>query len=470
MPEVSARVRAAGYVAGSPVVRDSEISVDRGELRLIVGPSGSGKTTFILAALGVLKHILGGFVEGEVRIAGVDPLSPEGYAELARRVGVVLQEPEKQIAMPTPLDELTFILENYGVEREEAARRARRLLDAFGLGGKASESVERLSIGERRRLTLAASLAHDPPVIFMDEPTASLDPWGIGELRASLAALAKERAVVVAEHKPVYFSDLSSGTYYAAGGRLAEVDYDPRRLEALGVDAGAWTCREPGGAPGSIVLEARGLEVGYRERRVAGPLDLELRGGEAVAVVGPNGSGKTTLLKTLAGLIRRLGGEVRASARPFYVPQVPDYLFVERTVEGELRDAARRGGAGLGELESLYPWYSEARGRSPLRLSHGQKRWLSLLVAYGYSGRALLLDEPSTGLDLSLLRELARLIRELKGRGAAVLISTHDPRIVAEVADRAYVLSGGRLREADRCRLVRELYRAAGVAQWPGAG
>ena len=207
---------------------------------------------------------------------------------------------------------------------------------------------------------------------------------------------------------------------------------------------------------------------------MARDIDLYLDKGEAVAIIGRNGAGKTTLLKTLAGALDPLDGDVllmgektsskQRIGRVFYVPQMPDYLFITSSLEEELRETARKTGKTVEWLASHIPWYEEARRTSPYRLSHGQRRWLSIIIAYSYGAPVILLDEPSSGLDLKLFRQLAGLVEELRRSGVSFLISTHDPRVVGEMCNRAYILDRGRLSKIDRYRAVELLEKEAGLS------
>ncbi|MGC9121682.1 MAG: ATP-binding cassette domain-containing protein [Thermogladius sp.] len=436
-----------------PVVKSASIELGDGEVALVTGPSGSGKTTLVLAITGVLKHLLNGHVTGRVSLGGVDPLDPHGFRRVPLVTGVVLQDPDRQIAMPTPLDELVFTLENMGYETAVAVEKSKKVLEFFGLGAKASEHVENLSLGEKRRLTIASAVVHDPGLLILDEPTASLDPWGVKNV-VNFVDKAKRMglSVLLVEHKPLFFRDLADKTYRVERGVLVDSPPPPAGLSFRR------SARSREG--GESVLEAEDLVVGYGEPVLRAD-SIRVGRGEVVVVAGPNGSGKTTLLKTIAGFLKPLSYRKVKARRAFYVPQHPDFTFIHRTVEGELRDAARS--VAFSELASMYPWFDQVRRRNPFTLSHGQRRWLANLVAYGYSRDLILLDEPSTGLDDAMFGELVRAVRALAERGAGLLVSTHDPRLLLELADRAYFVDGGRLREVDPVWLGLEMLRAAGV-------
>lgn len=169
-------IRRAGYRLDKTVINDIKFSLSGGELLLVVGPSGSGKTTLLLAMTGVLNNLLNGFVEGYVDLSGVNPLTPEDFPKVPKVVGVVLQDPEKQLSMPTPIDEVAFTLENLGFKGFEELLLS--TLGRVGLLNKATTPTEYLSGGEKKRLCIAASIIHNPKLVIFDEPTANLDPWG----------------------------------------------------------------------------------------------------------------------------------------------------------------------------------------------------------------------------------------------------------------------------------------------------
>ncbi len=468
---LEAHIKEASYPSKRGVVKNSFFSGNEGELTLIAGPSGSGKTTLLLAITGVLKHLLQGRVVGKVNLAGVNPLTEEGFIEVPRVVGAVMQDPDKQLAMPTPYDEVLFTLENLGLGDEE---RVWSVLRKYGLEEHAFKPVEHLSGGQQRRLAIAAALAHDPKVVILDEPTASLDPWGVKSLKVTLSKLLDEgTAVVVAEHKLRYFLDMASGIYVIKNG-VVDTKYSRNELrfgntlrqllmagiDALPPEAHVHDARDMERKGRETVVLVEGLACGYGDEAVLEDVDMEIRSGEVAVLVGPNGSGKTTLLKCIAGLLTPMDGRVRVcgedpghtNIRPrgrlaFYVPQIPDYVFVSSTVKDELREVSKKVGVPVSEITHSAPWVKGALEQSPYRLSHGQRRWLALSIGLAYRPRALLLDEPTTGLDLRFMGELRRLLARATRAGAAVLIATHDPRLVAEIADRAFIVDGGRVSE-----------------------
>ncbi len=483
MVEVSAKglrveVSEAGFREGRPVIKDVEFSLSAGELLLVTGPSGSGKTTLILTITGVLNNLLNGVVKGTVDLYGVNPLTPEGFLEVPRLVGVVLQDPEKQLSMPTPADEVAFTLENLGLKSDEAS--VINSLKRFDLDVKAFEPTESLSGGEKKRLCIAASVVHKPKLVIFDEPTANLDPWGVSEAVKYINWLRDEgSAVIVVEHKARYFLKSSDKVMVLSGGRevlyldKGEVrsNYDRivKTLDALGVDAS-----EPNppkkavGSEESHVLVAEDIWFRYPTSRdhVLRGVSLALGEGDVGVVVGRNGSGKTTLLKVLSGLykpergyvnLKSFGGGRRGKGvrDVFYVPQEPDYMFVHGSVLKELRSTGKDLTTAVDEA----PWIKDVLNESPYRLSHGQRRWLSYLISKLYDPKVVLFDEPTAGLDSNLLRQFVRWVEKAASEGRTVLIASHDVRLLCEVASKAYVMDGGKLTEVSVGEAVKYLER-----------
>ncbi|MEM0014220.1 MAG: ATP-binding cassette domain-containing protein [Zestosphaera sp.] len=476
---INIKIDAAGYKASEKVIKGVDLKGFEGELIIVGGASGSGKTSLLLTMSGVLKSLLGGWVEGSAIVNGVDVLKAESLT-VASLLGLVLQDPEKQVLMPTPLDEVLFTLENLGYEEGEAMRIARRILERFGLSGKELMHVEGLSGGEKRRLTLASAIPHNPYLVMLDEPTASMDPWGIREVRRYIAELIRgNHTVVVVEHKIKYFADLAEKLILMDGGRkVSELRGDELRsknllikLRDVGVDAEPIHLmlgrKDVKKMIGETILEVRDLECWYDSGKpIVRDVSFELRKGEIIALVGPNGSGKTTLLKTISGFHKHHSGEIRVRGdvkKVFYVHQTPDYMFLESTVEKELKHVAAKTGLAVEVLTKEAPFLHAYRFLSPYRLSLGQRRWLTLLIARAYRSELILLDEPTAGLDLNFLKEFFRIIESMSRKGISFIISTHDPRVLSELVDRALIMEEGRVREADPFKVALMLESIAGV-------
>jgi ABC-2 type transport system ATP-binding protein len=212
------------------------------------------------------------------------------------------------------------------------------------------------------------------------------------------------------------------------------------------------------------LLQATGLSHSYGSFQVLAPTDLALQAGEISVLEGPNGSGKSTLMLCLSGLLRPLTGEILVDGHDLYadepeakrvlafMPDVPRF-YAELTAWEHLRFLALAHNAGEGfeaRAESLLREFGlwEARDLLPQYYSRGMSLKLGLLFALIRPFKVLLLDEPTSALDSDSSRLFIRHLSELRGRGAAILLSTHDPDLKADLADRVYFLKNGLLHAA----------------------
>jgi cobalt/nickel transport system ATP-binding protein len=182
-PAIDVRGLSFAYPDGSAALAGVDLRVQPGERVAILGPNGAGKTTLILQLNGMLE---GG--EGEVSVGGTR-LSPATRKEVRRRVGLVFQDPDDQLFMPTIEADVAFGPANLGLHGEELRARVAEALEAVRMGDAARRAPHQLSAGERRRAAVAGVLAMRPDVLVLDEPTSHLDPAARRELADVLQSL-----------------------------------------------------------------------------------------------------------------------------------------------------------------------------------------------------------------------------------------------------------------------------------------
>jgi len=175
-------------------VHGISFSVEQGELFGLLGPNGAGKTTTIKMLITLLLP-----TSGSARVLGLDVV--RDAREVRRRIGYVFGGERGLYERLPALDNLRYFAELYGVPPRDQKRRIAELLDLVGLTGREKERVEGYSRGMRQRLHVARGLLHDPPVVFLDEPTIGLDPVGARDLRATIASLtAAGKTVLLTTH------------------------------------------------------------------------------------------------------------------------------------------------------------------------------------------------------------------------------------------------------------------------------
>ncbi|WP_208026784.1 ABC transporter ATP-binding protein [Rhabdothermincola sediminis] len=478
--------------ATTPVLQDVQLTVPEGELCLVVGGTGSGKSTLLRAVNGLVPRFTGGTLSGTVSVAGrrTDAYPPR---ELADVVGLVGQDPAAGFVTDVVEDELAYALENLGVPPAAMRRRVEETLDLLGLEDLRHRPLTELSGGQQQRVAIAAVLTAAPRVLVLDEPTSSLDPAAAEDVLAALSRLVHDLGltVLVAEHRLERVVQFADRVVYLPGpgcppqvGEPAEVmrasavappvvelgrrcRWDPLPLSVRDARRLAAPVRDrlaalPPPAPrvvvGDTVATVAGLVAAYGALPALRGVDLDLRRGEVVALMGRNGAGKSTLLAHLAGLRAPLGGQVRIGGQAPHrlpgvqvlrlaglVPQDPGLLLFHDSVAAECRTADRdlrlAGGTTARLLERLLPGIDPAA--HPRDLSEGQRLAVAMAVVLAAQPALVLLDEPTRGLDYAAKHRLVGVLRELAAGGRSVVLATHDVEVAAQVADRVVVLAAG---------------------------
>jgi energy-coupling factor transporter ATP-binding protein EcfA2 len=486
-----------------PALQDVSLHLPEGVFALVVGPSGAGKSTLLRCINGLVPHFSGGALQGTLIVDGIEPVQATPQV-LSRHVGFVFQDPEAQFVMDRVEDEVAFALENAALPRQEMRVRVEEVLDLLDLAPLRDRPLETLSGGERQRVAIAAALALRPHILVLDEPTSQLDPQSAEDVLHALVRLNADLGltIVLVEHRlerVLPFVDhlvclSESGTVVTAGPPrqvLQRLDLVPPLVtvsKALGWDplpltikegrqfSREWTGRKlspastrpegeltnpPQGRTNQPYLQAQEIEVGYNGRAVLHSVNLDVWPGEIVVLMGRNGSGKTTLLKSIVGLLRLrqgrlvVGGQetnghhvAEICQRVGYLPQDPNALLFADTVRQELLITLRNH-----RLETQPPIDPQALlaqlgivGKAdayPRDLSAGERQRVALGAITVTRPGALLLDEPTRGLDYAAKHALVALLRGWRDEGMAILLVTHDVELAAAAADRVMLMSQG---------------------------
>jgi energy-coupling factor transport system ATP-binding protein len=493
-----------------PALKGIDLEVAEGEFVVVMGPSGAGKSTLCVSLNGLIPHFFQGEMEGEVRVWGRSTREGKvgGFAE---EIGLVFQDFETQLFSTNVALEVAFGPENLGIERGEMIERVERVLGQVRLEGFEKRTPATLSGGQKQRLAIASVLATEPRILCLDEPTTDLDPagkLGIFEIAEDL----KDRddvTLIVVEHETEETLEADRIVVLRDGEIVAdrparEVLRDVELLEESSVmppqvarffhEMGLWQGQLPltpqeGFAEfgrrgwrvnpdryrrlveadgkqeegyGEPIIQVEGLTHRYPSRIVAlEGVDLTVRRGEFLAVLGQNGSGKTTLVKHFNGLLKPTEGTVKVGddeqgsqtlgQSVGYVFQNPDHQIFSDTVSDEVAFGPKIGGLDEQEIkervrEALAAVRLEGRGdEDPFGLTRGERQRVAVASVLAVRPEVLILDEPTTGLDYAEQRSMMDLVRGLNEAGSTIIVVTHTMWIVAEYAHRAVVVSDGRI-------------------------
>ena len=473
------------------VLEDLNLTIDEGELVLVIGPTGSGKSSLLRLINGLVPHHTGGILAGDVSVDGISTqlTKPGGMAHL---IGIVGQNPANGFVADTVEEELAFGMEVLNLSSDVMRKRVEEVLDLLSLAPLRDRSIATLSGGEQQRVAIGAALVTHPKVLVLDEPTSALDPIAAEEVLSILHRLVHDLGltVVIAEHKLERVIQFADRIVHINGDGVANVGTPEEILmqspiappivhlaKALGLKEIGLTVREmrrmtsdfrndqavvnrvESKEQSDVVISFEKVKVSYGDKAALKAVSSKIHNGEIVAVMGRNGAGKSSLLKILAGVNKPDAGVVHIKKQePFelhgknrretigFIPQEPSDLLYGQSVKIECQQADSdnevEAGTTYAVLQQLVPGISE--GTHPRDLSEGQRLGLALSVVLSSNPSVLILDEPTRGLDYEAKNQLTRiLITFASAFGNAVVLATHDVELVAELATRVIFIADG---------------------------
>jgi cobalt transport protein ATP-binding subunit len=499
---------------GADVVQDISMHLARGCILLITGPSGAGKTTICRAANGLIPHEFKGKMRGQIMVNGKYNSRKYGVSALSRLVGLLQQDPDTQLFNPSVEEEIVFGACNYGLPAKTIRQRTEYLLELTHLTAHRRKNPHNLSGGQQQACALAAVLSFEPAILILDEPTSNIDPIGSQEVLALVAQLAREeeRTTLLVEHKLeelVHLVDemivmdqgkiLHRGTVRevlehveyidSVGLSVPQVTLLAAQLRKVGwpvdtlpldvdeaitslgplIDHEALS-HHPEPPPRRIqhnyedvIVDIRQLTHTYKDGTTAlRDLNLHVKRGEFVAILGQNGSGKTTLVKHLNGLLKPTSGVVtvagldtrKASINELamtvgYIFQNPDTQICKMKVYDELAFGLKNVGLPENETDQRVKQAAEELeithllDKNPFLLSMGEKQRIAVASVLAMRPSILVLDEPTTGQDFKRAKEIMNLAVRLHEAGQTIIVITHDMNLAAEYCDRVVIMAGG---------------------------
>ena len=481
---------------GEEVVRGVSFHIDRGESVALVGESGSGKSVTALSVMQLLPYPQASHPRGSVRVDGKEVIGADEDEMLkirGDRVGMVFQEPmtslnplhhiERQIA------EILFV--HRAMDKRAARERALELLNLVGLQ-RAEERLRafphELSGGQRQRVMIAMALANEPDLLIADEPTTALDVTVQAQILALLddLKLKLDMSLLLITHDLGIVRKMADRICVMTDGQLVEQGPAARIFDAprhsytqhlLAAEPKGEAAPSDPDAP--VVMSARDVSVHFNltkgmfaRRRVLKAVDevsVTIRAGHTLGIVGESGSGKTTLALAMLRLIKSQGeieldgreiqGLKSKALRPlreqmqivFQDPygSLSPRLSVDQIIGAGLRvhrpelsiEDRREIVAGALREVGIDP---SMQDRYPHEFSGGQRQRIAIARAVVLQPNLIVLDEPTSSLDMSVQAQIVDLLRELQRRHAiAYIFISHDLKVVRALADEIIVMKDG---------------------------
>ncbi|HZQ87011.1 MAG TPA: ATP-binding cassette domain-containing protein [Acidimicrobiales bacterium] len=504
---------------GLAALADVDLEVREGEIVGLIGPNGAGKTT-LMECISGFQSVVGGAITCRGR--DVLPLLPGQRADLG--IGRTLQN-VKLFPFLTVTDNVRVALHRHmehGVfqdafrlpaavkEEKKILAEASQLVELIGMHAFAEKFASELSYGTLRLLELACMLALKPNLLLLDEPASGISQKETEALGPLLLRIREQTGatILMIEHDMPLIMSLSDWVYVLdAGQNLAEgttdvVQANPAVIEAyLGTPAEqrkvAAKAKKREDVKRPVLLEVDGLDVYYDTVQVLYGVDLHVRKGERIALLGTNGAGKSTILKAASGLVPARAGTIHWKGEDVAKMQAETVvrnglghvpggrgLFPTLSVAENLRMGgyiyrdAKQVQEGIDRVVNYFPWITERLNQPAGTLSGGELQQLATARALVAQPEMLMIDELSLGLAPVVIERLMDTVQRLwEDEDLTILIVEQQASFALGYTDRAYFLEKGEVRYegssaglSDRPDLLRSVFLAGASAGFSEKG
>lgn len=493
-----------------PVLREIDLTIERGEFVVVIGQSGCGKST-------LLRHLKREIWPHGEKVGSIfydgqkfEELAPD---KAASEIGYVFQNPDNQIVTDKVWHELAFGLESLGIDEQTIRRRVAEMANFFGIQKWFHQKTTELSGGQKQLVNLASVMVMQPKLLLLDEPTSQLDPIAAMEFIQTLNRLNKELGItiILIEHRLEEVLPIADRVLIMEKGHvlfdglpreiLAALPENHEMITALpaatkmfhllnGKGPIPLTIREgqkwlvtkqfdvvdEEQLPESIMVESpivlEAKDVAFRYEKAGSDivrhLSLQVKKQEFLTIIGGNGTGKSTVLSLFSSLQKPYRGKIQLFNKALnkyrnkelyqkhltLLPQDPKTLFVHKTVRQEIEDMGNFHHVSEEKVVEITDQFqlTSLLERHPYDLSGGELQKLALAKLLLMEPEILLLDEPTKGLDAYAKEELAVILKSLQAKGMTIVMVTHDIEFSAQHSSRCALLFDGSIVSEDEPR------------------
>ena len=495
------------------------VSIEKGSYTAILGSNGSGKST-----LAKIIDILEVPDSGKVVIFGKDSSNDDLFWEIREHCCCVFQNPDNQIVGTMIEEDVAFGPENLGIPNPELRQRVDQALKDVGLYEYRHKETMALSGGQKQKLAIAGALAMKPDILILDEATAMLDPSSRDDFLTLVEKMRVEKGLtlitithdmtealrcdkIVIVHKgkvalegtpeEIFLSDnlwqygLKRPVKFNFAFEIAKLTgstltkEDLKSNETLVASIIKMLTKpgltEPGNVivdrkqpdENDIIMSVKGLSYTYdgSDTKAIDDINLDIRRGEVLGIVGESGCGKTTLISHMNAIIRPSEGDViihtkdgdlscknkkdtmKIRQNVGLVFQYPEYQLFEETVYKDIAYGLKKMNVEKDEQKTMILEAAKKVGltereldKSPFELSGGQKRRAAMAGVLVMRPGILVLDEPASGLDPKGRQEMFAIIKSLRDSGTTIILVSHNMDEAAVNCDRICLIDNGKIK------------------------
>ncbi len=498
------------FSQSEPTLHNINLSIYPGEKILIIGPSGSGKSTLGHCLNGLIPFSYKGDIEGSLKINGIETRDLDIF-KLSKTIGTVLQDADGQFVGLTVGEDIAFALENDNIELDIMKKRVKKVAEMVDMDSFLNSSPFELSGGQKQRTALAGVMIDDVDVLLFDEPLANLDP-ATGKIAIEIIdEIHKDsnKTTIIIEHRleDVLYKDIDRIILINDGRILADMNphalvsssllidngiREPLYVTALkyaGIDVkedmkpayiwsldikglenkiGLWNktnIQKEEEKETSSILKLENINFSYDGiRKNLKNINIDIKEGEMVSIVGKNGAGKSTLSKIICGFEKEDSGNIYYKDENIkdlsikeraeiigLVLQNPNQMISKQFIYDEVALGLRLRNVDEEGIKERVKKSLEICGLSPFidwpisALSYGQKKRVTIASILVLNPRIIILDEPTAGQDYKHYTEIMEFLREINKLGVTIILITHDMHLMLEYTPRSIVLTNGEI-------------------------
>lgn len=451
---------------GSELLIDNiNFNIKKGEMVLITGRSGTGKSMLLKCLNGIIPNYYNGTLDGNIFYKG-KLISSMNKEDIVKNIGFMWQDVDYQMINMTVEDEIAFGLENLGCSREYIKKKLKELETLININLEAK--IDTLSGGQKQKVAIASIIAMNQDLILLDEPLANLDLDSAIEILQFIKNITKKgKTVILVEHRLdlgknyidrlLYLKDKTINLDITNKNEIANFEKEKyKKLDLRETNIIENKNNE------ETVINLKELKFRYKnnKKNTIENINLEIKKGERIVVLGHNGSGKSTLLKVICGLNkgRKLKySNFKVDGSVGYVFQNPTHQLFMSSVYDEvnLNSISKEYTDYILKLFNLY----ELKKYHPLSLSQGKKRLLAIACILSSNPDIIILDEPTIGQDYENLKLIIDIINKInKIKCTTIITVTHDIACAKSLCDRVIILNDGAIVKQGNVNLVQDYF------------